>query len=295
MKTFGQLTDEVLAHLRSYVRDQEASTHLTASVASTTTSLAVDDASILSRGRIEIDDELIWITEADQQTNLAAVPPYGRGMDGTIAAAHASGARVIGAPLFPRSEVQSQINRAITIIGGTLWGVDSVVLTPSSTTFAYELPAAVKSVLSVQMVDVNDNVTYLRNWTPDYRAPAAISATGRAIYLNEYAFYGVDTFVVTYSRDPVQLSDAADLWSDTLLPDSAEDIPVLLAASRLLATAESYRSQTQALEAGALNQGDQAGSLLNQSKYLYGLYQQRLTEERARLLNDTPVRVHYSR
>ena len=90
MRNFGEMTDEVLGHLRSFVRDQEMSTHLTANVSFGDLAIPVDDAGILTRGRIQIGDELIWVDRPDRSAGTAVIPPYGRGMDGTSAASHAS-------------------------------------------------------------------------------------------------------------------------------------------------------------------------------------------------------------
>jgi hypothetical protein len=290
------MVDEILAYLRSFVRDQELSTHLTVEAADHDYTLTVDDASTLSRGRIQIDDEIIWIDRADREGKTATVPPYGRGMDGTTKALHTAGTRVIVQPLYPRKMVKDVINQSIMTVGGQLYGVTEVVLT-SSTSFMYDLPATTRDVLSVQVTDprASGDVTYLRDWQFDKKAPSTISATGKALYLFDGMLRAPETLVVTCSVNPILLVDDGDLFTDTLMQETAFDVVVLLTSSRLLATAESYNLQTRAIEANAMDSRVQPGQGVSQSKYLFALYQQRLDEERTRLLNSTANRSHYSR
>ena len=50
---FLDLISETQAHLRSFVRDQEISTHLTADMDDSQVTAVVNDATLVSRGRIE--------------------------------------------------------------------------------------------------------------------------------------------------------------------------------------------------------------------------------------------------
>lgn len=297
MSTFGQLVDDVLLHLRSYVRDQEQATFLTQTLAVDDVVLHVDDPTAISRGRVEVDDELIYLSRVDRDAGTAAVPPFGRGHDSTTAAAHAEGAKVTAAPLFPRSVVKRTINSTLRQMGASLYGVKEDVLAPHES-LIYEIPADVRDVLSVKMVDTVSpyyDFEYLNNWHTDLNAPSAVSTTGKALYLYA-AVPSTFDIVVTYSCDPVELVDAADDFAaTTLLPASCEDVVVTLAASRLLSTADAYAAQTRSIEANTLDSKIQPGSAVAQSKYLLALGQQRLVEERIRLLNKTANRSHHRR
>lgn len=297
MSTFGQLVDDVLLHLRSYVRDQEQATFLTQTIDATDLVLHVDDPTAISRGRVEIDDELIYLSRVDRDAGTAAVPPFGRGHDSTAAASHLEGAKVTNAPLFPRGVVKRIINSTIRSVGASLYGVKEEVLTPHDS-LIYELPADARDVLSVKMVDTvspTRDFEYLNNWHIDVNAPSSVSTTGKALYLYVPVPSMID-IVVTYSCDPVELVDADDEFSTvTTLPATSEDVVVLLAASRLLATADAYATQTRSIEANTLDSKIQPGNAVAQSKYLLALGQQRLVEERTRLLNKTANRSHYRR
>ena len=103
MATFSDIVNEVQIRLSGYSQRQDQATHLTAALTSSGLSLTVADGSVLSRGLVEIDDELLWVASFDRTTGVATVAPYGRGFRGTTATTHASGSRVTIAPSFPRS------------------------------------------------------------------------------------------------------------------------------------------------------------------------------------------------
>src|SRR6056300_558622 len=278
MKLFGEMVEETAGYLRSFVRDQEISTHLTKPIqgAPGASKVVVADAGVVSRGRIQIDDELIWVDKVDRNTNSLEVPPYGRVMDGTSAADHESGTRVIGAQLY---------------------GVEQLTLKANRMNFRYELPSYVRDVLTV-MTSTNryySDPTYLRDWTFDKSAPLNTSTTGKALYLYDDWWDYNNDLTITVSRDPMTLTGDFQPFSDTFLPESAEDVPVLGAAARLLATADSYDVQTRAVEANTLDSKVSASAAQQQSKYLQALFMQRLDEERMRLLNATNNRARYQR
>ena len=66
------------------MRDQEISTHLTEDMDDVTTVASVNDATLVSRGRIEIDNELIWVDRPDRDNNTAIILPTGGGWMGRM-------------------------------------------------------------------------------------------------------------------------------------------------------------------------------------------------------------------
>lgn len=296
MSTFNELVDEVLSHLRGFTRDQEQSTHLTDDITASDTTLPVDDASILSRGRVEIGDELIWINRVNREAATADVPPYGRGLDSTTAAVHTVGSRIVSNPAFPRSVVKKRINQTIQSVGASLFGVKEEVLTPGYE-YIYELPADVETILSVQVTDATDygDSFYLRKWKLDNRAPSTISTTGKALYVYDGSFRTPEQIIVSYSCNPqVFTAGTQEFAAQTLLPATAEDVIVYLTAAALLPLADAAATRSRAVEANALDSKVQPGEASRQSKYLLALGQQRLQEENLRLLNSVANRSHYA-
>ena len=299
MKLFGEMVEETSGYLRSFVRDQEISTHLTKAItgAPGEGKIVVADAGVVSRGRIQIDDELIWIDKVERSSNSLLVPPYGRGMDGTTPADHEVGKRVIVAPLYPRKFLKDTLNQTIRQIGAQLYGVEQLTLPTNIRDFKYELPGYVRDVLTVMVSNGQryDEPVYLRDWTFDKSAPLNLSQTGKALYLYDDWWDVNQTLTITVSRDPLTLTWDFQPFSDTFLPKSAEDIPILGAAARLLATADSADIQTRAVEANTLDSKVSASAAQQQSKYLQALFMQRLDEERLRLLNSHNSRARYYR
>lgn len=303
MITFGEMTAQVQAHLRSFVRDQEQSTHLTEAVGVDDRKFRVADPSLVARGRIELDSELIWVDSSNKSDNSLMIPPYGRGMDGTVATPHEAGTRLIVAPLYPRKFLQDTLNQVIRQMGADLYGVETLVddegnhpLTHDS--FTYELPDYVRDVLSVTVNNPDyddDQVVYLRDWTFDKNAPHSVARTGKALYLyDEWIPDGLE-LTITVSRDPITMSLDNQYFTETALPASAEDLPVLGAAARLLASSDTYGVQTRSVEAAAVTSKVPVGAAQEQSKYLQALFTQRMDEERLRLLNTTANRTRYQR
>lgn len=100
---------------------------------------------------------------------------------------------------------------------------------------------------------------------------------------------------MVYAKAPQALSNGADDFSTTGLPDSCEDLIGFGACYRLLPAYESARLQQDAIEASERSQNVPPGSAIGLSRYFYTLYQQRLTEERNRIQRLNPFTVHFIR
>ena len=123
--TFANLVDRVKQQLLGYTKDQASVSYLTADVTASATSFTVDPstATNLSRGLIEIDDELILVKSYDRGsgTVMTMGGVTGRGAEGTAAAAHLNNALVINDPRFPRQRIKEAINDTINGLYPDLW------------------------------------------------------------------------------------------------------------------------------------------------------------------------------
>ena len=292
MTTFDQMVDDVLVYLRSFTRDQELSTHLMETVSASVLNLQVNDASLISRGRIEIDDEIIWVDRVDRANNTVVLAPYGRGMDGTTAVTHTSLTRLIVQPLYSRQMVKDTINQILGGLGNQLFAVDSATLTATPQTVSYDLPAYTQRVLNVLAGDFTTfgDSEYVRRWKFDPQSSA--SETGKSLYVYDPTMTGM-TMNVTFFRSPVQLVNG-DSFEDTLLPGTCYDVIVLGTAARLMSTATSYLASTRAIEPGSLDKQVDPNQITQQSRYLFTLFQQRLEEEKVQLLHSYVTRAHYT-
>lgn len=292
--TFSQLIDETLSQVRSFVRDQELATWITFDVADDALQATVNDAKVISRGRIEIDSELLVVEAIDTDQNRIYFPPYGRGSDGTTAASHAAGSKVTVQPLFPRKLVADTLNQVIRSVSNQLFGIKVVTLTASPTRVSYELPADTERVLSVQFVadrSTTRDVIYAREWTFDQQAEWP---SGKGILLYDYQTPG-HAITVTTAVEPLPLSEGQD-WSESLLADSAWDVVMLGATARLLSTAGSYLTATRSVGSQTTLAAQMDPQTPMQiSRYFYGQHQDRLAEEVNKLLSRYSSRVHYQR
>ena len=61
MTLFSELIDETALALTGYTSRQDQATYLTAPMSATDLTFTVADGTILTRGIVEIDEELIWV------------------------------------------------------------------------------------------------------------------------------------------------------------------------------------------------------------------------------------------
>ena len=149
MATFGSMTDEVVRKLAGFTLRQDRQTHLTAALNATAVTITVASANNISSGIIQIDDELIYVDSYDRNSGVLSIPPYGRGYNGTSAATHQSGARVIVSPTFPSVDVKDAINETLLATFPDLYttGTHTFSFSPAKSTYA--LPEEVETVLGV--------------------------------------------------------------------------------------------------------------------------------------------------
>ena len=299
MATFGSMTDEVVRKLAGFTLRQDRQTHLTAALNSTATSITVSSAQNISTGIIQIDDELIYVDSYDRNTGVLTIPPYGRGYNGTTAATHQNGARVIVSPTFPSVDVKDAINETILATFPDLYttGTHTFSFSPAKST--YSLPNEVEMVLGVSYETTGPSKEWapIRGWRVDLMANSNAFNSRNSLSL----YSGIQsgrTVQVFYSAAPsVMDSNDDDFEIVTGLPASCKDVIILGATARLASFIDPGRLTFGSAESDQQSQiaGRSYGAGTNASKYLLALYDKRLSEE-ARKLNDrNPIRIHFTR
>lgn len=296
MSTFQDVTLKVINHLTGYTRSQEQTTYLTSGVNPSDTSISVADASqFASAGRIEIDNELIWIGSVDNATNTITIPPFGRGYDGTTAEAHTTGTKVTINPFFPQKQVKDEINNVILGLTGILWAVKRTEVTFNPVVTTYSLPSDVYDVLAVSWQTIGPSQQWrpVRRWFLDNNADTTTWATGRTLDVHDAIVPG-RTMNVTYMTSTAPLvNDTDDFTTVSGLASTAEDVVVYGACARLAAFIDAARMNTTAVEAGTIDSVVQVGTAANLSKYFMQLFQMRVQQEQQRLLDANPPTIHY--
>ena len=299
MATFGSMTDEVVRKLAGFTLRQDRQTHLTFAVTSSATTIKVSSANNISTGIIQIDDELIYVDSYDRSSGTLNIPPYGRGYNGTSAATHQIGARVIISPTFPSVDVKDAINETILATFPDLYttGTHTFVYSPAKSTYA--LPDEVETVLGVSYETIGPSKEWapVRNWRVDPMANTDAFNSRNSISL----YSGVETgrtVQVFYTAAPAVMDSNDDDFSTvTGLPDSCKDLIIIGATARLSSYIDPGRLTFGSAESDQQSQvaGRSYGAGTSASKYLLALYDKRLAEEARKLSDRNPIRIHFTR
>ena len=299
MATFGQMTDEVARKLAGFTLRQDRQTHLTATVNATATSISVASAQNISSGIIQIDNELIYVDSYDRNSGVLSVPPYGRGYNGTSAATHQNGARVIISPTFPYVDIKGAINETIEATFPDLFTTATHTFSYSTAKSTYALPDEAETIYSVSYETTGPS----KEWLPirSYRidSMANVDAFNSKNSISLYS--GIEpgrTVQVSYSAAPAVMdSDDDDFEIVTGLPSSCKDVIVLGAAARLASFVDPGRLTFGSAESDQQSQiaGRAYGAGTNTSKYLLALYDKRLAEESRKLNDRNPIRTRFTR
>lgn len=286
MATLNELTEQTIAEINSYVKNQESVTIITSAVTSEDVTMLVDDASAISRGIAEIDDELVYVKKTISTSGTIQIlgttgNPVGRGWRGTAATSHVTGSVVRNNPIFPRSQVKRAINE--TIKGMSFPCISNYTFTFNGSDYSYIMPDALEDVTGISW-DVPDSTgvwQLIKNWRLDTNYYDADTATiKQALILKESPMPG-RTVNVQYTKFPTAITDAQELTVSGL-PSSCEDVVRLGAMYRLLSTVDPGKVTATSVSADALDQPVQAGASTTAAKYIFQLYTVRLQEEIAK-------------
>lgn len=297
MTTFDQMIDQTILYMNGFSTVQDQSTHLTQSATDSATTLNIASTQSLSRGLVEIGEELLWVDDVDKVAVTMTVPPYGRGFRGTTAAAHSSGTRVISAPLFPRSLVKQAINESVSAVFPDLWAVGTTTLAYTAAKTTYPLPTGVKEILAVSWSTTGPTKEWLpvRRWRLDQHANTSSFTNGTSLSVYDAILPGRNLQIV-YTTVPTQMSSGSDVFSTvTGLPDSTQDVIRLGAAYRMVPFFDAAHLSGMSAEADVNANQMRQNASTQLGRYFTQMYQMRLAEEAQSLQRIYPTRSHYTR
>lgn len=266
---------------------------MSAGFTSSDASFSVADASQLSPGLIEVDEELLWCDRVDPDANLVYVTI--RGFFGSTAAAHSANAIARNQPKYPRFSIKRAINDVIRSTYPDLFAVGTTTLTTTIIGVGYELPADVEEILDVTYSNADDTGM----WYPVNRYRVTLSAnttefaTGKSIEVYNGIASG-RTVQVVYKKVPSVLAADADLLTASGLSESAKECIVYGVCARLVGYIEPARINDDSAEAKFID-GSPAGQALTAARYFYQMFAQARAEEARRLLDRYPPRIHFNR
>jgi hypothetical protein len=292
MSTLGDLVNEVHLNLLGYVLDQESITTVT-TFDDNDTSFTVADATQISSGLIEVDEELMWCTEVDPDANIVTVSV--RGMYGTTAASHSTGAVCRNSPRFPRQIIVNAINATLRASYPDVFAIDDTTIVSTTSISTYEVPADVEQILQVTYDELSPSGHWspIRRWDLDMQADTTEYTTGKSITIFEPVLSGRNVRV-TYIKQPTVFAGLSSDISTTGLEESVRDMLIYGACSKLVGNLEPARISDESAQANLF--GTQSpGAALAPARYFYQLHLQARAEEARRLQNRYPTRIHWNR
>lgn len=307
MATYNDLVSRVKQQLLGYTRDQASISYLTAPMGAADTTFVVDTDTVnqISRGLVEIDEEMLLVKSRDPATGIVTVMAgvNGRGVESTTAASHSENAIVTSDPRYPRTRVMEAINDTIKGVYPDLWVFGETEFPWIAARYEYPLPVEAENVYQVTSNTIGPSAVWFPNssWrfnpkastTPGQTKPTP-TPTGKTLQvMRDFIVPGRNVRVV-YTKQPEPLVNLSDDFTDTGFPDRYIDMIVYGACWRLIPAYEAARLQQTAIEATERAELVPAGSASKASQYYYNLYQTRLDEERDRLFQLYPNYQHFN-
>jgi len=293
MTTLEDLRQRVRSQVMGFTRDQQQVSELASPMTATDTSFVLDTntAKNISRGLVEIDDELILVKSVDTTTNTATVIGLtnGRGREGSIATTHNANALVTMSPALTRVRVTEAINQTILAMYPTIPIFATTEITKLSPVFEYQMPAAAQDIWYIVSDTVGPTQVHYPSprWRFNPKAPTDDFPSGKSVQLLDFVVPGRAIRIV-YVIAPTTLVNATDQISVTGYEDRMAETIVWGALARLIPAYESARLQQLAVEGTERANLVPASAALKTAAYYEQLFQQAILRERDRILEETP-------
>ena len=283
------LIEEVVGEGLGFTTDVGQLTWLSSAIDADDLSFTVDTSGTqVSRGIVEVGNELVFVAGINQDSGAATVAPFGRGFQATTAQAWPENTRVTMKPRFPRQRALDAINDLLNTTYPFIYVVDTTSITTAGDgRISYELPADADGVLRVEIVEnlPTRDWTTLDRWHFNRSADATEFPSGKSLDIYEYALPGRDVQVVYFKR-PTALA-SGDSFTDSGLRESAWPAIKYGAMHMLLTGAVAGQAGTANVNAAEKNRQHRLDPAGVQREY-YTLHRQYLLDERDRLLMDYP-------
>lgn len=293
MTTLEDLRQRVTSQILGFARDQQQVSELSApmTAADTTFTLDQNTAQVISRGLVEIDDELILVRSLDFSTNTATVlgGVNGRGRGGTTAASHATAALVTMSPQVPRIRVTESINQTLLAMYPQIPVFAITEISKLAPVYEYGMPADATGVWYIVADTVGPTQVHYPHprWRYNPKAATDDFPTGKSIQLLDYVTPGRKIRIV-YLKAPTLLSAGTDDLTSTGYEDRMAEAVVWGACARLIPTYEAGRLQQLAVEGTERANLVPATAAVKTAAYYEQLFQQAVLRERERILEEVP-------
>lgn len=293
MTTLEALTQRVRQNVMGYTRDQQVVGELASSMTASDTTFTLDATSArgISRGLVEIDNELILVKSLDVSTNVASVMGLtnGRGREGTTAASHSANALVTMSPAMPRIRITEAINQTILAMYPRIPVFDVVEITKLAPVFEYEMPAATEDIWYIVSDTVGPTQVHYPSprWRYNPMAPTSDFPSGKSIQLLDFVVPGRAIRIV-YVKAPSTLTLGTDELSTTGFEDRMAEAVVWGACARVIPAYETARLQQMSIEGTERANLVPTSAAVKTAAYYESLFQQAVDRERDRIMEETP-------
>lgn len=299
MVALSDLVAQVDDELHGNTSDLEQRTTLTQNIGTTDVQFSVTDASQISTGVVQIDQETMWVKTVDRNANVVYLDnsTWARGFRGSTTASHTSGAAVINNPRFPSEAVVRAIQQVNRAIYPSIFQVKmDETQTAKPARISYQVPADCDIVRDVSWRTTGPSELWkpVQRWRFRPQADTTDFPTGKAIDIADPIVPG-RIIKVSYIAAPGVLTALTDTLASVGLSDGLADVLVYGACYRLLTGVEAARLQTFSVTQSARDGLVPAGAAANASKYYFALYQQRLHDEEMSLQKKYPASIHKTR
>ncbi len=284
MPSCGDLISEAAAQLHGWGSTQDRVTPLTSNIGPTNTTFQVDFAfgqSVgISPGVVEIDSELLYVISVDSTNGTVTLASgFGRGYNGTTAASHTAGAKVISRPKFPRIWLFKQINEIIEAVYPQLFAVGTYTGSVSWPTDRYNLGSTIGTPMKVIDAEWQDPIG---NWRScqSYR----LDPWDGTFVLGGSGIQPGRPLRVLFSAQPRAFTaETDDLITQTGLTAGAADVLTLGVVAKQVPGLDISRAQLSSVEQSDRSRVVPPSAGVNAAKYLMAEYQERLATEAASL------------
>jgi hypothetical protein len=290
--TLADMKGRIKQLLQGYTRNQEQIAWLSSAMTASDTSFSVDTsvANKISRGLIEIGNELILVNTFNSATGLVTIAAgtNGRGRENTTPATHSINDIVVMDPDYPRQRITEAINDTIQATYPDLYVMQSFQFAKAAARYEYDMPADSEDVFRVTV----DTIGPSRVWFPSqswrYNPQASTdpidgSSTGKSLQIMDFIVPGRQIRVM-YSKKPNVFTDDSQDYETTVgYPERTVDMIMYGAVARLLSGVESARLQQKSVESTERAPLVPTGAASNASQYFWNMYQKRMNEEVDRL------------
>lgn len=299
MTTFDGLLSRIRQQAMGYTKDQSAYAELAVDMSSTAGSFIVDTDSVnnVSRGLIEVDEELILVKKYDAPSGVATVMAgvNGRGMEGTVAVPHFAGSLMTADPKFPRVRMREAVNDVLQSLYPSLVVFETTSITNVSVVYEYGMPADALDVWAVSDSTIGPSKVWDQGMNYRFNPTADTNAfpTGKSIQLWDSVTPG-QSMLIKYVKAPSPLVNASDDFATvTGLPERCVDLVMWGACARLFPAYESARLQQSSIVATERAALVPPASATSTAKFYMAMYEQRLEEERTRMFAEHPQSTFY--